>query len=341
MYNIKNYEEIENYPADETVLFVDVRSPSEYRREHIPGSINMPVLDDDARRKVGTLYDEGRADESKLVGVRHVSKKLPEYFERLCRYTREYDHLILYCSRGGYRSTVLTGLLQSLDIPVERLNMGYKGYRKFIREHLPGLIREKNYVILDGMTGCGKTEILKELEERGASVLDLEALANHRGSLLGGVGLGEQPSQKQFESDMYEVLKHADSVVFTEGESPRIGRIVLPKALTEKMRTGRRVRITDSMDRRIRRIYREYVSHRNTRELKDALESMDKYISKENIKSFEEQLERGDVKSVIETLILSYYDPRYRLSREYSYILENRDSPETAEILLHRCEQRS
>ncbi|MDO5714452.1 MAG: tRNA 2-selenouridine(34) synthase MnmH [Tissierellia bacterium] len=340
MYNIKSYKEIEEYPS-QNILFIDVRSESEYKKEHIPGAINFPVLDDSTRKRVGTLYKQGYIDQSKTVGVTHISKKLPGYFSELCKLSRKYDHLIFYCARGGYRSSVLVGLLQSLDIPAEQLLGGYKGYRKYIRHALVPLIEQKTFVVLDGLTGCGKTEILKELKNLGGTILDLEGLANHRGSLLGGLGLGLQPSQKQFESSIYHQLKDGDTLVFTEGESTRIGHIILPRILSQSLANGIHVRVSDTFPRRVERIYNEYGKNYKKEELYQALDSMEKYISQENIYRFKKLLEKGETKLVISQLIEGYYDPKYRLTKEYSFHLENIDSKESAKILLGTFTDRS
>lgn len=314
------------------VLFLDVRSPKEYEDAHIPGAVNLPLLDDEERVVVGTLYVQGDIEEAKRQGVLFVSQKFPAMMEEIFRLTRETRDLVIYCARGGYRSRSLFHLLRhGMDVPVSRLEGGYKAYRKYVREGLEERIAKHRFIVLDGMTGCGKTEILEELQDLGAQVLDLEGLANHRGSLLGGVGLGDQPSQKQFESALFDALEGEEGPIFTEGESMRIGSLLLPKSLHEKMRKSIRLRIDAPMDCRVARIREEYVKEGNDEEILRALHSLGRYVNPKRLLAMEEKFCNQEVDSLIEELMTSYYDPKYRLGTEVEKTYTNRDPKACAE----------
>lgn len=309
------------------VLFLDVRSPKEYEEAHIPGAVNLPLLDNEERKVVGTLYVQGDIEEAKRQGILFASKKLPGLMDQIFRLTREHDEVAIYCARGGYRSRSLFHLLRhGMDVPVSRLEGGYKAYRKFVREGLKERIDRHCFIVLDGMTGCGKTEILEELPRLGGRVLDLEGLANHRGSLLGGVGLGEQPSQKQFESLLFDALDGEEGPIFTEGESMRIGKLLLPKSLHEKMRGSVRLRIDAPLELRVERIRKEYVHEGNDEEILRALHSLGRYVNPKRLLAMEEMFRQGDVDRLIEELMTSYYDPKYRLGTEVEKTYTNLDS---------------
>lgn len=321
-YRVVEYQEAEQM---EKVLFLDMRSESEYQEAHIPGAINMPVLNDEERRLVGTLYKEGKKEEAKLEGVKAITKKLVAYFAMVQELSKDYK-LVLYCKSGGYRSTAFFRLLDSLDEKVFKLNYGYKGYRKYITARLEEKVKELNFINLNGLTGTGKTEILKELEKRGQQVLDLEGLANHRGSLLGQIGLGEQISQKQFESYLYDKIKTFDQrPVFVESESIKIGSLYLPKYLYDSYKNSpHQVFVKSSLKERVKRIHKEYIKETNKdflKEVQESFQGLNKYMKKERLDGYIETIKQGQVDLVIEELIVKYYDQGYSI-KEKNFELE-------------------
>lgn len=335
---IVTYEEIEKDSVDKSILFVDVRSPKEYAKETIPGAVNIPVLDDEARKEVGTLYVSGQIDEAKMHGIKSISPRLPEMFSRYREYDKEYDRVVLFCSRGGFRSNSIFSLLKSLGMGVYRLEGGYKGYRNHINKQVPGLFEKVQFVTLYGNTGSGKTAILHEMEARGANTLDLEGCANHRGSLLGSVGLErkEPNSQKMFESLLVDTAKNWQEplIVFTEGESKRIGKVVLPPSLVDAMRRGINIKIDASLDYRIGLLKQDYV-HENKEEINKALDTLKKYVNDERVEGYKASILQNDFDAVIEDLLLSYYDPRYNYNKkEYVASFHNESPAETAEAIL-------
>lgn len=182
MHKIIEYEQLINNEIKGTYQLIDVRSPSEHKAETIPGSINLPLLDDEERTRVGTVYVNESADKAKKLGIEIVSKKLPDLYSKIIDLSNQYDNLIFFCYRGGLRSKVLVSLLDSLGIRAFKLNGGYKRYRKYVIKALPEIVKKVNFVVIHGNTGTGKTQILKILNQKGMDVLDLEGCANHRGS---------------------------------------------------------------------------------------------------------------------------------------------------------------
>lgn len=298
---------------DERHILIDVRSPGEYKEATIPGAVNIPIFDDEERKDIGYTYVNESVEKAKKLGVEAVSRKLPKLFEEFLELDKKYDRLVLFCARGGMRSSSLCSLLSSLGLDAYKLNNGYKGYRKFINDELPRLNIEIKYIVLHGTTGVGKTEILKRLGERGHDVLDLEEAANHRGSLLGSVGLGEPNSQKQFEALVYEVLRDRKSnYVFVEGESKRIGNIVIPNFIYKSMEKGVHILVDADLDFRTKLIIEEYTKHSSSEEeILMALEALGKYISGKNIERYKELTIKGEYETVVEELMVKYYDPMY------------------------------
>lgn len=332
-----DYEEILDVDQENKVVYVDVRSPKEYEESTIPGAFNIPVLDNEARAKVGTLYVEGKTEEAKQYGVEHVSKKLPEMFQRYQELAENNDEIIIFCSRGGMRSHSIFSLLKALGFPVSRLYGGYKGYRKYIREHLDEQLKKIELVTIYGLSGTGKTEVLHEMAKRGAHILDLEGCANHRGSLLGSVGLTEPHSQKMFESLLFDASRNwkEGDVVFTEGESKRIGKAVIPLRLFKEMNEGTTLYLESPMEKRVAQISQEYVKADNLQELVDALERLKKFANEQRIEDYQQKIWNGQSDEVIEGLLTSYYDPKYKHHRkEPEATFVNVDSTETALAIL-------
>lgn len=297
----------------ETFLLLDMRTQREFHLFHIPGAYSLPILNDEEHKIVSTLYDSGAQEEAKCLAVDYASQKLPDYIRRTLAWTHEYDHVIIYCSRGGMRSAIFYHLLRSLGYSVERLRGGYKAYRKYLISSLEEMINQKTFVVLHGKTGVGKTEILDKLRLARRDVLDLEGLANHRGSVFGSVGKGQQPSQKMFESLLYEALQSMGNIIYTEGESPRIGNLLIPKLLHEKMQKGKRIVIEDTMEHRVNRIAEDYLRGEKS-EILESLDRLSRYLSPKNYVKFRQMIVEDCYKEVIEELMCRYYDSHYAVS---------------------------
>lgn len=336
MFKTINYEDIDTNKIDESHVLIDVRSPREYKSKTIPNAINIPIFDDKERELIGTIYKQESVEKAKKIGIEIGSKHLPDIYKKISELDKKYNNLVFFCARGGFRSSSLVSLFKSIGINAIKLNGGYKGYRKYINEHLPMEVGKIRFVVFYGNTGIGKTDILKSLKNEGMDILDLEGCANHRGSILGGVGLGEQNTQKMFESLVYESLKNRKTnLVFVEGESKKIGKDIIPNYLYDAMESGINIKIKASMDRRVNNLFREYV-HDTDDELIFSLDNLRKYLGNKNINQYIELINKHEYKQVIEELIIKYYDPLYEYNdRDYSKVFYNDDSYTTAKDIIN------
>lgn len=333
LYETISYESIDNGDLDSFIL-IDVRTAEEHMTESIPGSINIPIFNNDQRAEIGTVYVSGDVMRAKALGLKYAGAKAHDMYLELHNLVNDYNKLILYCARGGFRSSAPVNLYKSLGLPIFKLEGGYKKYRQYINSHLPEIISKKSFIVLYGNTGCGKTELLKDLKAKGAPVIDLEDLANHKGSLLGTIGEAPQPSQKMFDSLLYNEIKSQNSdIFFIEGESKRIGKVFLPDSLMDKLHSGVKVRVNSSLESRIARIKDEYV-HDNDTELSDTLSLLNRYISMDKINEFKDDIYKHDYDHVIRELIINYYDKKYA-SKDKVFELEvDNDSDDAAFKLL-------
>lgn len=313
LYRIESYSEL--LKDIDNCIFIDVRSEKEYEEETIPGSINIPILCNEEREDVGTVYKQKSTEIAKEVGIKYISKRLPEIFSRIQNLYNENKgkKIVVFCARGGMRSGSIHALMNSLGIHIYKLQGGYKAYRQCLKAELIKEFQNIELVTLYGNTGIGKTDMLKELKNKGYDVLDLEGAANHRGSLLGGVGLGRCNSQKMFESLVYEQIKNRKSnLVFTEGESRRICKIIMPDEIWNKILKSRNIYITADLDFRAERLVKEYTDFENANlKINKALDNMKKYINEERIEKYKELVNNNEFKEVAKDLMIKYYDPMY------------------------------
>lgn len=328
------YSEIDHGKVDNYIL-VDVRSPGEFEEATIPGAVNLPLYSNEERKVIGTVYTQESVDKAKRLGVEAASKHLPMIYEEITNLEKKYSKLVLFCARGGMRSSSLVSLFTPLGVNAYKLTSGYKGYRAFINEELPKLISKIKFVVIHGNTGVGKTKILKTLKNMGYDVLDLEECANHRGSLLGGIGLGAPNSQKMFESMVFEGLKNRNNdTVFVEGESKRIGRVIMPEFLFHSMGDGIHIKVEADIDLRVSNILEEYVG-KNNDEIVEALNFLRKHISSKKIDKYIEMIRANDFEEVIRELMEKYYDPMYE-NKEYDFakVIKNEDIMKTCEEII-------
>lgn len=319
--------EYKDIDKDEDYILIDLRSEGEYKEFTIPGAINIPIMNNEERKKIGTAYKHESQEQATSMAVLAASKKLPDIYETIKKLEDKYDKVILFCARGGMRSTVIDKFLVSLGLGVYKLRNGYKGYRAFINENLPLVNEDVEYIVLQGNTGTGKTEILKELKRRGHDILDLEGCANHRGSFLGSVGIGEGYSQKKFESLIYEQLKdRKGNTVLVEGESKRIGRALIPDYIYDNMIKSKRLLIQADLDNRADNIINEYIQNKNWKEeIREGLEKLKKYMGTKQVDKYCEMLEENHIKELVKDLMKEYYDPMYKkgeVKYEYEIIID-------------------
>ncbi len=236
---------------------IDVRTHEEYLDDHLPGAINLPVLNEAERHHVGYTYKQESPFPAKRMGAALILRNIADMLEReFADKPREWRPIV-YCWRGGKRSGTLTHLLNEIGWKAEQVAGGYKAYRAHVLADLER-IPAAQFQVVAGPTGSGKTRLLKALTEVGAQVLDLEALANHRGSLLGDVGT--QPSQKWFESQVWDALAAFDPArpVYVESESKKIGNVAVPEALMAAMRASPCLRVETGDAVRVRLLDEEY-----------------------------------------------------------------------------------
>lgn len=319
-------------------LIVDVRSPSEYEEDHLPGAISLPVLDDEERDWVGTIYNQESTFEARREGAKKICRNAPELIDAIDRRVDPERPVLLYCWRGGQRSQSLSVILDRIGYNVHRLKGGYKAYRKTVHQFFENRNWSNPLVTIYGYTGSGKTKLLDRLEREGASTVDLEGAANHRGSAFGGIGLGEQPSQKAFERVVYEQLAGAEPPVYVEGESRKIGRRTIPDLLFEELIEVPRVWVETSLEQRVENICEDYPWPECRDPLIDAVDNLKERMGKDTVSSLQESLREGNLRPVVRELLESYYDPAYEKScpdrDEFDLRLQGDDLGATTEELL-------
>lgn len=303
------------------LIIVDVRSPSEFAIDHLPNAINLPVLDDQQRHVVGTLYAEN-AFEAKKLGAALVSQNIAKHLEGPIRNWQRDDSVLVYCWRGGQRSRSLGHVLAEVGLPVQILGGGYRAYRSALVKGLPELVARFKWRVVCGMTGCGKTRLLGALAAQGAQVLDLEALARHKGSLL-GLGPGdEQPSQKLFESQLWNTLQtlNPDLPVYVESESRKIGQIQIPEALILAMRASECLDLRASQSHRVQLLLEEYGHFLdNPQELVIQLKKLVARHGHGRVNGWLEKVENQQWDDFVDAILTEHYDPSYTSSIERNF----------------------
>ena len=300
---------------------IDVRSPSEFALDHLPGAINCPVLDDAQRIEVGTLYKQVNAFEAKKVGAAMVSKNIGHAIETLWRDKPRDWHPLIYCWRGGNRSGAMAHVLAKVGWPAIQLDGGYKAYRHYINTVLarPPAV---SFKVICGTTGSGKSRLLEVLHGIGAQVLDLEQLAAHRGSVLGNLPSQPQPSQKAFESAIWQRLRQFDAnrPVFVESESKKVGNLRVPDAVMDMMRGAPCVSLTLSRPNRVRLLMEDY-SHftADPATLNTQLDCLLSLHGREKIGLWHALANTGRMPELVDQLLVEHYDPAYLRSIERNF----------------------
>lgn len=311
---------------DKSCFFIDLRSPSEFQQGTIYGAVNLPILDDEERKMIGTIYKQKSTAVAKIIGIEKVSPKIGDVLKRIEAYTCLYENVILFCSRGGYRSGPLVRLCNQMKIPVYQLKGGYKSYRKYTLAYFDSIERYHQFIVLHGYTGVGKTIILEKLETYGMPCINLEKLAQNSGSVFGFIGQSkEKITQKQFESMLLNrLIKSNASHLFIESESQRLGSVSIPKSIHQHMVNGTHVLINASMEKRVTNLVNEYADKMNQRmeELKKALMDLQQQLGRNKIIEYTNDLDHGRFDRIVLELTKNYYDPLYKHSiQKYSYEL--------------------
>jgi len=295
-------------------IVIDVRSPKEFSNDHIDGSLNLPVLYDLEHEEIGLLYKNISKFEAHKKGSIYVMKNISYHIENQLKYIGSKKKIIFYCSRGGNRSQSFSIVCSKIGWISDTIKGGYKSYRRYVIKQINELSKNLNFIIIAGKTGIGKTDILKSLEQKGANILDLENLASHRGSLLGSLDSIEQPSQKSFESRLYNAMKTIErsSIVYVESESVKIGNLHVPKQLFDFIYNSPLIKLENSIQERSKYLVKNYDHLKNDiPTISNLLKFMALKHPNHLIKLLETYLKKEDWLKLTELLLLHHYDASY------------------------------
>ena len=298
------------------IPILDVRAPIEFEQGHIPGATNLPLFDDQQRELVGTTYRKNGRQKAILLGLEFVGQKMRSLVEETLRLTRHQTggpEVRLHCWRGGMRSQSVEWLLNQADIKVHRLDGGYKSFRRYAKR----LFQQPwQFVVLSGLTGAGKTRQLKLLHQAGQQILDLEGLANHRGSAFGGIGQGKQPTTEAFENQMAMELRLLDPTrrIWAEDESKKVGRCVIPDELFRQVNGGPAIFMDVPRPVRSQILHQDY-GDLDSEEMIAAITRITKRLGGQNAKAAIEAIQANDQLTCCD-ILLDYYDRQYMKAKE-------------------------
>ena len=301
---------------------IDVRTPAEFAEDHAPGAINCPVLDDAQRVEVGTLYKQVSPFAAKKIGAAYVAENVARHLrERFLDRPKSWRPLVM-CWRGGERSGAMTHILRRVGWDAQQLDGGYKAYRRLVVDTLVEQPRDFAFQVVCGATGSGKSRLLQALAARGAQVLDLEALACHKGSVLGVLPDADQPSQKAFETRLLAALAGLDPArpVFVEAESRKIGRLHLPDTLLEGLRAGACIEVEAEFSARVEFLLRDYDYFLAAPDwLNQRLDALRPLQGHETVKRWQDLARSGAWRQLVSELLGQHYDPLYRRSQHHNF----------------------
>ncbi|SDL89105.1 tRNA 2-selenouridine(34) synthase MnmH [Bacillus sp. OK048] len=309
---------VEELQTIQNPLIIDIRSPIEYKDGSIPEAINIPLFTDEERAVIGTIYKQEGQAAAKWRAMEFVSPKIPSLLQQIKAAMANEQELVIHCWRGGMRSKAVVTFLEFAGIYAMRLEGGYKAYRQYILKQIPTMFPDKA-IVLHGLTGVGKTDVLKQLRSQGYPILDLEEMAAHRGSIFGTIGLGEGNNQKIFDSLLYKGLREIQGspYLLMEAESKRIGKAVQPKELMDRKMKGINLYIHTPIEQRVKQLVNEYVLPYQTEpwyhdHISLGIEKILRRIKDNEMKkALIQTLETKDYQMMIHILLEHYYDPRY------------------------------
>ena len=301
---------------------IDARSPSEFAEDHLPGAINCPVLDDEERRIVGTLYKQQGAFVARRLGGAMVAANLSRHLREHFSGHPEKWRPLVYCWRGGMRSGSMVTWMRLVGWDAQQLAGGYKRFRRHVIDDLAERVPGLNLRVISGPTGSAKSWLLRLLAEAGAQVLDLEGLAVHKGSVLGGMPGRPQPSQKAFETALWSGLRGLDPArpVFVEAESRRIGKLHLPTPLLDRMRASPCLEVSAPLAARLDYLLRDYAYLGDDRAaLAQRLGQLQGLHPNETLQRWQAWAREGALAPLFEALMVTHYDPAYARSQGSHY----------------------
>jgi tRNA 2-selenouridine synthase len=301
---------------------IDVRSESEFAIDHVPGALSCPVLNDAERAEVGTMDRQQSSFDARRRGAAYVSRNIARHLESEFHSKPKTWRPLVYCWRGGNRSRAMMHVLRQVGWRAQQLEGGYRAYRRHVLSDLDALASTLTWRVICGTTGSGKSRLLQQLASVGAQVLDLEALAHHRGSVLGGLPAQPQPSQKMFESRLWSHLRTFDPArtIFVESESRKIGELRVPDRLLETMRESECIRLEVPLPARIRLLRAEYQHLEQDRDALHAqLDCLAALHGHQKVAQWKQLASEDDWDAVVERLLVEHYDPAYRKSIDRNF----------------------
>lgn len=299
---------------------LDVRTPAEFADGHIPGAQNIPLFSNEERAEVGTVYKKQGPDAALKLGLEYVGPKMRAIAESASQIAVD-GALAVHCWRGGKRSESVAWLLDFSGLEVTILNGGYKAYRNHALDSISNT--DFDLIVLGGRTGSAKTAILHELKRLGEQVIDLERLANHKGSAFGWIGEDEQPTTQQFENELFDALRGLDPQrrIWVENESKSIGRVFIPDGFWSKMKSATLVHLEVPLEHRVRHLVSLYAGEEDREALVHSFRKIERRLGGQNLNIAIEAVEVGDYEEAAR-IALIYYD------KTYDYNLENNNSPQ-------------
>lgn len=302
---------------------IDARSEGEYAEDHLPTALNWPSLNNEERIQVGTLYKQVSPFEAQKIGAALVAANISRHIQtHVLDKTKSWQPLI-YCWRGGKRSNSLALILGQIGFKVHLIEGGYKAFRKAVMEDTPRLAQRLQFQVLCGPTGSGKTRLLQALAQEGAQVLDLEAIAVHRSSVLGLIPGQAQPTQKAFDTQIWDALRRFDPKrpVYVEAESKKVGNLAVPAELMAAMRASPCLRVELSLDNRVNLLMEDYAFFTQDKAFfVDRLERLVALRGKAVVDAWKEKIERGQMREVVADLLSLHYDPGYETSTGKNFV---------------------
>jgi tRNA 2-selenouridine synthase len=311
---------------------IDARSEAEFALDHLPGALNWPTLNDEERQLIGTTYVQVNAFEAKKSGAAIAARNIAHHIENhVMAKPREWRPLA-YCWRGGKRSGALSLVLDQIGFRVTLVEGGYKAFRAAMLLDIAQRVSQLDFHVICGTTGSGKTRLLQALAEAGAQVLDLEALAQHRSSVLGAIPGQTQPTQKRFDTLIWDTLRGFDPQrpVFVESESKKVGNVAVPLSLVERMRASPCWDLTLPMDERVALLLEDYDFFvKDKTHFCERLDVLAEFRGKVVVQGWKEQVAMGLWSPVVQDLLVQHYDPVYLQSMQRNFVQYSQAQPIT------------
>ena len=301
---------------------IDARSEGEYDEDHLPAAVNWPTLNNDERRDIGTMYKQVNAFEAKKRGAALAARNIAAHIERdVIDKPKDWKPLT-YCWRGGKRSGSLSLILSEIGFRVTLVEGGYKAFRAAVVQDIPRWVSAIDWRVICGTTGSGKTRLLQALAAQGAQVIDLEALANHRSSVLGAIPGLAQPTQKRFDTLIWNAVRQLDSTrpVFIESESKKVGNVAVPVSLIEAMRQSPCLNLVLADSERVSLLMEDYDFFvRDVEHFCERLQVLTEFRGKTVVEGWQASVRAGDIEPVVQELLTQHYDPVYLQSMRRNF----------------------